>query len=361
MMRYRTGWYLWMLLIIPVAYGQESGEAYDTEGSEEGVVQDTLITGADLFDGTDPLHITLALDMKEYLKSKYREEYIPVELTYQVNDSLILNRSVRIRARGNFRREHCYLAPFWLNIQNPEDEDTEQQEVSKVKIVTHCRNNSQYNNYVLREYLAYRVFNLLSPVSFRVRLIRMTYVDTGRKGKKTEHWAFMIEPEEMMAERLNGLVIKRDDLGMRLMEPMAMTRVDLYMYMIGNPDYSVTGRHNIKILGLKDFGVNGYTPVPYDFDYSGLVNTYYAVPAEKLGISSVRERIFLGLCREEAQFQAAVDSIGSCRAEILELINTFEYLEEKEKSEMIGYLESYFEEASSPRFISRTLISTCRD
>ncbi len=34
---------------------------------------------------------------------------------------------------------------------------------------------------VLREYAAYRIFNLVTPESFRARLAKVTYVDTGTK------------------------------------------------------------------------------------------------------------------------------------------------------------------------------------
>jgi len=92
-----------------------------------------------------------------------------------------------------------------------------------------------------------------------VRLIRMTYVDTGRKNRRTEGWAFMIEPEEMLAERLGSVAIKKDELVTALMRPGDMDLVALFQYMIGNADYSVMGRHNLKMLGMPGFGTEGYT------------------------------------------------------------------------------------------------------
>lgn len=324
------------------------------------MVEDTLITGANLFDGTNLLHMTLAFNVKDYRKAKYKEDYVPVEFTYEVNDTLTLNRSVRIKARGNFRKQHCQMAPFWLNIKNPDAADTIGPQLKKIKIVTHCRNSTQYNSYVLKEYLAYKIYNLISPVSFRVRLIRMTYVDRGRKDKETEHWAFMIEPEEMLAERFRALVVKNDKLNMSMMNREEFDLVALYLYMIGNADFSVTGRHNLKILGQEGFGTSGYTPVPYDFDYSGLVNAYYAVPGENLGIESVRDRYFLGLCREDEVFRKAIEKIDVHRDEILQLVNDFPYLEERDKSDMIGYLESYFALASDPERLIGALRLTCQ-
>ena len=170
----------------------------------------------------------------------------------------------------------------------------------------------------------------------------------------------MIEPEKMLAQRNDAEVIKNDKLSMNHMNPGEMDLVSLFELMIGNADYSIIGRHNIKILGLAGFGSEGYTPVPYDFDYTGLVNANYAVPGENLGINSIRERYFLGLCREEQEYRLAMDRIAKYRDEILDLIHLFPYLEEAQKDDFIGYVESYFLMTESPDFITKMLKKTCR-
>ena len=345
---------LFFLFLPLLGWGQEPAATPYEE------ITDTLYTDVDLFDGSDPMKITLTFNLKAYQRTKTKPEYIPAVFTYQINDTLQLEKNMRIKARGNFRRDYCQFAPFWLNIRKAEVSNSYLQDTKKIKVVTRCGNSDTYNELVLKEYLAYRIYNILSPVSFRVRLIDMTYVDTGRKGRASKGWAFMIEPEEMLAERHQALVVKRDNLSMRLMEPEQFDLMAMFMFMIGNPDYSVAGRHNVKILGMEGFGSSGYTPVPYDFDYCGLVNAYYAIPGNDLGIESVRERLFLGLCREEEQYQKAFRHISEHREEILELIQSFEYLRERDRREMIGYLESYFAMSEDPNFSRRHLNNTCR-
>jgi hypothetical protein len=317
-------------------------------------------TDIDMFEDPTPMEITLTLNLKQYQKEKFEGEYIPVQFLYEVNDSIRVVKDVRIKARGQFRREHCTFAPFWLNIRKADVANEHLQEVKRMKVVTHCNGGKSYSNYVLKEYLTYKIYNLISPVSFRVRLIHMTYIDTGRRNKVTENWAFLIEPEEMLAERVEGMVVKNDELSMRHMRPEQFDVAALFHYMIGNPDYSIAGRHNMKILGLDEFGSKGYTPVPYDFDYTGLVNAYYAVPGENLGITSVRQRYFLGLCREDSEYQMAIDHIQNLRGEILEEVQNFTYLNDKDKKDMISYLEAYFESAAKPGFIRSNLRTTCR-
>ena len=228
---------------------------------------DTIDTSADIFESDDPMKITLTLDLKQYQKEKFKGEYMPVHFLYEFNDTLFLEKEMRMKARGVFRRSHCSLAPFWLNIRKADVENVHLQDVNRFKVVTNCQGSKAYDEYVLKEFLAYRIYNIISPVSFRVRLIRMKYVDTGRKNKVSEGWAFMIEPEAMLAERVGGLVVKKDDLAISLMKPGDMDLAAMFMYMIGNCDYSITGRHNMKILGMPGFGSEGYTPVPYDFVY----------------------------------------------------------------------------------------------
>ena len=332
--------------------------AQDVPGPDH--VVDTIDIYLDIFHEEDPMELTLVLDLKKYQREKFKGEYITAECLYHINDTLSVEHQIRIKARGNFRKQHCSFAPFWLNIRKADVENPQLQNVERIKVVTHCNGGRSYAGYVLKEYLAYRIYNLLSPVSFRVRLVKIRYVDTGRKNKVTENWAFMIEPEELLAERLKGIAVKRDDLSMRHMVAEDMDRVAQFMYMIGNPDYSVTGRHNIKVLGVGNYGGRGYTPVPYDFDYSGLVNTYYAIPGEGLGIESVRERYYLGACRSDQAYQRAIDHLADRREEILNLVQEFPLIDDKVRKDMITYLESYFTEAESGNFIKYRIKPTCR-
>lgn len=320
---------------------------------------DTIETSLDLFGETQPMQITLTLDLKKYQREKYKGEYMPVHFLYQFNDSVHLEKETRMKARGKFRRNHCSLAPFWLDIQKVDLLNEDQQDINRIKIVTHCKGSKSYENYVLREYLCYKIYNIISPVSFRVRLVRMTYVDTGRDNKVTEGWAFMIEPEKMLATRMDAAVVKRDDLTTSLLRPWEIDILAMFQYMIGNVDYSVYGRHNLKFLGLPGYGTTGYSPVPYDFDYTGLVNTYYAIPSEKLGIRSVRERYYLGPCRGDDAYEAAIQHISRCREEVFQMVGDFEYLDQKNKKEIIAYLEQYFELSENYKFLISSLERTC--
>jgi len=340
-----------MMISVSVLYAQDPPDV---------ISSDTFSTDLDVFEYPFPMDITLTADLKAFQKNKNKDEYQDVHFHYQFNDSVSIEHTLRMKARGQFRKSHCTYAPFWLNIRKADVVNENLQEVKKFKVVTQCKGGKDYSDYVLKEYLAYKIYNLLSPLSFRVRLTRMKYVDTGRKNKVKESWGFIIEPEEMMADRNDAIVVKNDEISMHFMRPGELDLAALFQYMVGNPDYSIVGRHNMKILGRPGFGTEGYTPVPYDFDYTGIVNAVYALPGENLGVSSVRERYYLGPCREDQDFQVAIDHIKAHREEIMDLVSDFPYLHDKHKKEMIGYLESYFSSASQANFITKNLKSTCR-
>jgi hypothetical protein len=322
--------------------------------------EDTLKVYEGLFDVDEPLHLTLKFNVKNFQKTRKEEKYQPAEMINQVNDTFRVSHPVRLKARGIYRRDHCTTPPFWLNTRYSGIEAEELQGIRRMKVVTRCRDAKQYESYIFREYLVYRIYNIVSPHSYRVRLVRLKYIDTGRKNEETEDWAFLIEPDAMMAQRLGAEVIKSDKLSMRTVNSKVMDLLAMFQYMIGNGDYSVTGRHNLKILALNSPAPVGYIPVPYDFDYTGLVNAHYAVPGESLGIASVKDRYFMGPCRSENRHLDAVSKLADFREEIFELINGFEYLDEEEKADVIGYIDGFFNEADNKWFVDRKIASTCR-
>ncbi len=336
------------------------GYSFGQDEDSDHFYSDTLSIQVDLFGEEEPLEITLKFDIKSYQRGKMKGEYMPVQLIYHVNDTLDINKKVRVKARGEFRRAHCILPPFWLNIKKAKVGNKYLKGTNKIKIVTHCKDSKQYEQYVIKEYLAYKIYNEISPYSFRVRLIRMNYIDTGRKNKESSSWAFMIEPEDMMAERLGVNTIKSDAVSMRYTDTLMMDVVALYMYMIGNADYSVAGRHNLKLIRRNDPVKPLPVPVPYDFDYAGLVNANYAIPGENLGLLSVTERYYLGPCRDDVKYLAAIDQIQMNKDKIFEWVISSPYLDEKERKEMNKYLESYFSLSEKPENLLRNIKSTCR-
>ena len=217
-------------------------------------------------------------------------------------------------------------------------------------------------NIVFKEYLIYKLYNVLTDSSFRVRLLRINYINTFKKSKPIRSYAFFIEPLDLMAERINSVPVEVLTLSQKNIVPEMMDRMAIFNYMIGNTDWSVPGQHNCKVLASlrtdrSDLGMI----VPYDFDYSGLVNATYAVPAEGLGIESVRQRIYLGACRSEEVYLNALKEFANKKESFYKVIREFPYLDERTKKDMVRYLDEFYSGFDKKTSIVYNLLNQCKN
>lgn len=323
------------------------------------IVNDTIHFPSDFFDKGKTFELQLEFDIKQITINKNSEDYLPAIITYFLEDSVEIRKSIQVKSRGIFREEYCNIPPLLLNFKKSEIKDGLPSEVNKIKVVTHCFNSKQYENYLLKEYIAYKLFNIITDYSFKVRLARIKYIDTGRKNKTYTKWAFLIEPENMLAERLNAYPIKMDKMSHNYLDTLNATIMTFFQYMIGNTDFSLTGRHNIKLIKLKDFTKPSIIPIPYDFDFSGFVNTHYASPMEGITIKNVTERYYRGICRNNDTYTHVIDIFVEKKDEIFEFIYSCEYLDKKNKKYVISYIEEFYEEINKPDFIEDQIRTTC--
>ncbi|NOQ27938.1 MAG: hypothetical protein GQ564_21455 [Bacteroidales bacterium] len=320
---------------------------------------DSVLFTQGFFEDDDALDLTLKFDIKKFIDEKMDEIYLPASLSYKISDTIVINKQVRIKSRGIVRKDFCYFPPYFLNIKNTELPDNILSDIKKVKVVSHCKNSEVYNNYILKEYLVYKIFNIITDYSFKVRLLNVKYIDTGRKDKTVTYRAFMIEPEKLLAERLDALLINMDNFGYNQTDTAITTVMSLFQYMIGNTDYSITGRHNLKLITLKDHTKQSIIPIPYDFDFSGFANTHYAKPQSSISIENVTDRYFYGMCRTNDVYINAMNIFREKKEEIFSFILTCEYLDKKTMRQAINYLEEFYKELEKPKFIEDILRNTC--
>ncbi|MFC2096587.1 hypothetical protein ACFLQ3_02695 [Bacteroidota bacterium] len=322
--------------------------------------EDSILFTSDFFDSDEPLKISLEFNIKKYMNEKSDTVYLPAKLGYYISDTFKIEKEVRVKPRGISRLRHCHMPPIWLNIKKSNIKDDFISDSKKVKIVTLCRVNNEYTKYLLKEYLIYKLYNIITEKSFRVRLLKINYIDTGRKNKSNTHWAFMIEPENLLAERIEALPIKVDDLNYRHTDSTAADIMCFFQYMIGNTDFTVNGRHNVKLYKSKDHTKPLLIPIPYDFDFAGLISAEYANPADILDIERVAQRYFLGLCRSDSQYLKLMDLFEEKKDEMYGFVNSFEYLDERSRKVTLKYLDEFYDEMKHPKFIDKKLKRTCR-
>ncbi|HLP73743.1 MAG TPA: hypothetical protein VK155_12630 [Bacteroidales bacterium] len=327
-----------------------------------------------LFTNDEPIEITLKFDMATYFRKKPKEDYLKAGMIFHTGKNDSISHEIKLRTRGEFRNRECTFAPIELNLKKVDFGYSDLDSIGKIKLVTQCNYGSDNSDNLLEEYLVYKLFNALTDTSFRVRLIRLTFVDTGKEpderneGKEKRvrkpitQWAFLIEPNEILAKRLNAVQLKTNSVTQKNIYPVVMDRLAMFNYMVGNYDWSIPGQHNVKIFKPLAPAMSPYVvAIPYDFDWTGVVNPPYALPAEETGLNSVRERLFTGICRPVPVFMKQLDLLASKKDEFFEIINNFEYLKKKQKSEITTYLDTFYAEMSGNRSrIISILTNSCK-
>ncbi|HEX8278293.1 MAG TPA: hypothetical protein VF540_06340, partial [Segetibacter sp.] len=243
-----------------------------------------------LFFADDKLiDVTLTTDLKKLKSEKKTPTWQPATISMRFEDSLEIKEEIRVEQRGEYRKNNCEIASLMLNFKNPTSPKLSA--LKKLKFVGGCRSGSVDEELLLKEYLVYKIYNLLTVMSFQVRLLHVTYKDSKQKAKPYLQYAFLIEDMNDMAARNNCKEIKKREFSAEATNRQQMTLVNLFQYMIGNTDWSVGKYHNIKLMLSKNDTLSPPYTIPYDFDYAGIVDAPYAVPNEELEIKTVRDRL----------------------------------------------------------------------
>ncbi|TVR18217.1 MAG: hypothetical protein EA391_02720 [Balneolaceae bacterium] len=300
-----------------------------------------------LFDSDEILDIRLEGDIRSLQRDRGDDpSYHNIKL--HVNGPGIEEYlDIRSRVRGNFRRqrENCRTPPLRLNFNRTElSEHSLFAGQTNLKLVVSC----QGDEYVVREYLIYKLYNLFTEHSFRVRLVRLTYHDTGNGRISDPEYAFIVEHANALASRNNARRITRLHLRPEVVDQAAFLRMSVFEYMIGNTDWSIQYQQNTRLLFLEDEKI--YVAVPYDFDLAGLVSAPYARPEEALRLSSVRERRYRGYCLEDLSvLEPTFEQFRELKPEIYKLITENTLLDRRYINFATRYLDDFYDTINNQR------------
>lgn len=321
---------------------------------------DSLRIGV-LFDSDTLIELRIAVDLRALVNDRdslERKEH-PAALTYRVGEGGPVSLDVDAKTRGHWRRQraNCDFPPLRLDFPAREVAGTIFAGQDKLKLVTPCRpGRREYQEYVLREYAAYRVYNLLTPLSFRVRLASTTYVDTAGREDSLTRYTFLVEDEDRMAARNDGRTIQTPGANFVDMDPIQLGLVSVFLYMIGGTDWSLRGLHNMAVVQEQ---VGTFYPVTYDFDWTGIANTSYATPDPRLGIRTVRERLYRGNCLGESDLAAVLAKFRERQADIYAVYDSVPGLSERYVKDTRAYLDAFYRIIDDPRKVKSELIRRC--
>ncbi len=315
-------------------------------GSSIACAQDRGAPPTGLFASEEPLRFTVEIPLSDVIGSRNRPEYSDGRLVYTNASGTDVAINLRVRVRGKSRAVACSFPPLLLNFPAKDVGGTWFEGENKLKLVTHCGSSEAFERYQAIEYTAYRVLNLLTDMSLRVRPVEVTYYDAKKKRVVTTKPGFLIEDEEHFAARHGLHLITDERVDRGSYDPAALALVDMFQYFLGNTDWSALAGpagsaccHNVVPMARED---GTLVPIPYDFDASGIVDPPYALPAVGLPIRDVRTRLYRGQCRDVAELAASYEPFQRHRAEIAALFDQQQARLGKTLDTVRGYINDFY-------------------
>jgi hypothetical protein len=313
----------------------------------------------DLFDNNELLSLSLEGDIKKLMRDRYDDaQRLPLMLRYKNSDSIGYSIPVEAKTRGNFRRKlgNCEYPPIMLYFTAGDSLNSSlfagQQ---KLKLVMPCRSNE----HIIKEWLAYQIYNLITPQSFRARLVQLKLKDS-RKNEVNQIYAILLEDEDAMAKRNNSFSVTRQKLHPSRTDSQSFYKMVVFEYLIGNTDWSVQYMQNVKLIVKDTSGTDVPAAVPYDFDMSGWVDAPYAKPADELFLASVKTRRYRGYCVSDVEvYRPVINQFLSVKSEIYSMVNSCSFLSTKTIRTQIEYLNSFYDIIGDPLKLKKNLLYPC--
>jgi hypothetical protein len=283
--------------------------------------------------------ITMETDVSELIAQKRTNNYLPAVLHIKDGKSF----QVQIKPRGKFRRKISPIPPFKIKFDKKGLELDSMSGLNEIKVVLPMFGNDRCDELIIREYLAYKMFEKAAPkTSVCARLVRLTLKDnSGEKTPTQVGYAIFVEDEEEMAKRVKGQPITDQyGIGMDAFDTKQAALTAVFQYMVGNTDWDFGMLRNVSLLKLKETGK--ILAVPYDFDFAGFVDAPYAVPSSESKLKSVKDRYLMAKGLSPEDIAEAVRTLKSVRNELNEVCRN-KLVPKSASKDMIAYLDTFFE------------------
>lgn len=298
--------------------------------------------------------VTMVLNFEALNELRKKDQAFPASIKYKNASGDSISWNVKLSVRGRYRRLFCDFPPIKVVFPKKDLQAKSLANFNDLKWVTHCFEDHESDEHLLREYLAYGLYRQISPYSYRTQLLKVTYINTNQPHQKIVRFAFVVEDDAEISQRLNlkeckdCFVAHRDSLDLK-----SENSVAVFQYMIGNTDWSISkGQKNVKY--FKPINGDKMVVIPHDFDFSGFVDAGYAVPATGTNIQTVKQRAFLGFKVEKAVWENTMALYKEKQTAIIDHIESFPHLKEGTKKECILYINSFFARDARKLLASQT-------
>lgn len=314
-----------------------------------------------LFAGHDTLEIGFELDLDVLEKIFDIDDVgdVPGVITVVADDGSSRRLDVVFRPRGRWNpvTSNCDVPAMFILFDAAQVTGTVFEGQTMLPFTSHCeRRKRQYHMYALLEFIAYRIYNELTDASLRVRLARIEYTEPG-SSRPYHRYGFFVEHFDDAAHRLDARVFKIDTLDPRLTDPTDLATLSVFQYMISNLDFSVIKQHNVVLMRRTDGRV---LAVPFDFDYSGLVNAEYAAHPYWARTRNVRQRVYRGYCRPDIDWLRLFEHFIDNRPAIDALVYDVEGLTPRSRRDAKYFLRGFWKIVETPKKRNRSIVERCR-
>ncbi len=233
----------------------------------------------------------------------------------------------------------------------------------ELKLVMPCQLVKNSHDYVLKEYLAYKLYEVVTPFHFKTRPVSIELTEIkGKKVKTHQLMGFLIEDIDKVADRHGARKLKRTVHPLQ-QDNICSVQNDFFQYMIGNTDFSVAYQHNEKLIFVTD---RKAIPIPYDFDMSGLVNANYAVVSqvqgEVLSITKVTDRLFRGFKRSESVFEFIRQDFLGKKNQMMQIVDNLEseFKDPRQFELARNFIEDFFVVLQNERRYQKEILAVAR-
>ncbi len=312
-----------------------------------------------LFEDEERLNVSLSFDIAAFMRDKPEDEHLDAFIMICTEGADTIAADIKVTARGNFRRRNCDFPPLMLNFKDAETGYPDIDALKKVKLVSHCMPDADYKTYVLREYLAYKIYNIVTDYSFRVRLLNISYYDINHDTLYAVKTGFLLEPVSMLEDRFGMDELEDIRISNDAVEEGVLLELSVFQHIIANSDWLVDIMHNLKVFGDEE-SPGDLIAVPYDFDFTGWVNADYAVVREDMGLEDIRDRAYLGPCRSEQEYRDVLDYYMEKKDIFIDTIKEFKYLESRNRRDLIRYIRSFYRLYRKDKIID-SYMKTCNN
>ena len=277
------------------------------------------------------LELTLETDHEKLANERAGKKYQSGTLEFQDNHGETVRLDIQVKTRGNMRLRECTYAPLKIHHTGSDE---------SLKIVLGCKSDDVDQQALVREYVVYKLYNIISDHSLQVQLVNLLLKDINGNDESKQIFALIIEGFDESAARLGAAIYRSKKPSTKDLKKRSYQTLALFQYFVGNTDWQVSSQHNIRFIEASPEGaIEG---LPYDFDHGGLVNASYAVPAKNMPITSVQDRFFSGDC-DLTGYEEVAQIFFDHRDELLNVPKNCRQLNDASREYVINYMNRSFE------------------